>query len=77
MEKEYFDNLIEAITIEIKDNWEKKKKNNNDYNNGVLHGMYYVADCIQNRLNIQNDVNDTNIYADYIRLIDEIEKDLG
>ena len=76
MEKEYFDDLIESITIELKDCYVKKKKDNNDLNKGILIGMYCIADCIQNRLDIQNEINNTNKYENFINLVNKIEKNL-
>ena len=76
MDKEYLDTVIEITTQEINRCLEEKKKSNNDYNRGVIVGMYYVADSLMDAIKIQNDVNDTDNYKDFIELVEELEKKL-
>ena len=76
MDKEYLDTVIEITTQEINRCLEEKKKNNNDYNRGVIVGMYYVADSLMDAIKIQNDVNDTNDYTEFIKLVEDLEKKL-
>ena len=77
MDKEYLDTVIEITTQEINRCLEEKKKNNNDYNRGVIVGMYYVADSLMDAIKIQNDVNDTNDYTEFIKLVEDLEKKLN
>lgn len=76
MEKEYLDTVIEITTQEINRCLEEKKKDNNDYNRGIIVGMYYVADSLMDAIKIQNDVNDTNDYTEFIKLVEDLEKKL-
>ena len=76
MESEYLDNVIEITTNEINRCLEEKKKDNNDFNRGVIVGMYYVADSLMDAIKIQNEVNDTNNYNEYIELVEDLEKNL-
>lgn len=77
MEKEYLNNVIEITTKEINRCLEEKQKDNNDYNRGVIVGMYYVADSLMDAIKIQNDVNDTNDYKDFIKLVEDLENKLN
>ena len=76
MEKEYFDSLIENISGQLRDFLEIRDKNNNEFNKGVVAGMYYVSDSIKNMLTVQNDVNNTNSYKEFIKLVNDIERKL-
>ena len=76
MEKEYFDSLIENISGQLQMFYDIKEKEKTEFNMGVVAGMYYVADSIQNMLITQNDVNDENNYKDFIDLVEKIEKNL-
>ena len=76
MESQYLDNVIEITTSEINRCLEEKKKDNSDFNRGVIVGMYYVADSLMDAIKIQNDVNDTDNYKDFIDLVEELEKKL-
>lgn len=77
MEKEYLDNVIEIVSQEIKRYLEEKKKENNDYNRGIVTGMYYVADSLMDMIKVQNDVNDTDDYKEFIELVENLEKNLS
>ena len=77
MEKEYLDSVIEIVSQEIKRGLEEKKKNNNDYNRGIVTGMYYVADSLMDEIKVQNDVNDTDDYKEFIELVENLEKNLN
>ena len=77
MEKEYLDSVIEIVSQEIKRCLEEKKKNNNDYNRGIVTGMYYVADSLMDEIKVQNDVNDTDDYKEFIELVENLEKNLN
>ena len=77
MEKEYLDNVIEIVSQEIKRCLEEKEKNNNDYNRGIVTGMYYVADSLMDEIKVQNDVNDTNDYKEFIELVENLEKHIN
>lgn len=76
MEKEYFDSVIEIVSDEIKEHLEEKNKDNSDYNRGVIAGMYYVADSIMDYLKVQNEVEGTNNYTEFIELVENLEKNL-
>ncbi len=77
MKKEYLDTVIKITTQEINRCLEEKEKDNNDYNRGVIVGMYYVADSLMDTLKIQNDVDGTNNYREFIELVEELEKKLN
>ena len=77
MEKEYLDSVIEIVSQEIKRCLEEKEKNNNDYNRGIVTGMYYVADSLMDEIKVQNDVNDTDDYKEFIELVENLEKNLN
>ena len=74
MENDNFDCLIQNITGQLKDYIKINEEENNDYHKGIVHGMYFVADSIQNMLIIQNEINDENKYPDFINLVEEIEQ---
>ena len=74
MEEENFDDLIDNISEQLKMYVEMYENEKNDINYGIVHGMYYVADSIQNMLIIQNETNDENKYENFINLVEDIEK---
>ena len=78
MEKEYFDSLIDSVYEEIKECFEEFKNNeDNKELHTLLLGRWMIADTIKNRIDIQNEVNDTEEYLEYVNLINEIEKYLN
>ena len=77
MEKEYLDSVIDIVSQEVKRCLDEKNKDNNDYNRGIVTGMYYVADSLMDMIKVQNDVNNTNDYKEFIELIENLEKNLN
>ena len=72
--KENFDSLIENISNQLRMYDKMCDEKNDDFHQGIMSGMYFVADSIQNMLEIQNDTYDENKYMDFINLVEEIEK---
>lgn len=74
MKEENFKCLIENITKQLKDYIKMYEENKNDFNQGIISGMYFVADSIQNMLIIQNEITNDNKYVDFIEFVEEFEK---
>ena len=74
MKDENFNDLIENISTQLKDYVQMYEEDKNDIHKGIIYGMYYVADSIQNMISIKNEINNESKYIDFINLIEEIEK---
>lgn len=78
MEKEYFDSLIDSVYEELKECFEEFKNNkDNEELHTLLLGKLMIADTIKNRIDIQNEVNNTEEHLEYVNLINEIERYLN
>ena len=75
MEEELLKDLIGNISEQLEYYVKMKHDDPNEYNKGLVEGMYYVADSLRNAITIQNINNDENKYEDFLQLVDKIEKE--